>query len=541
MLDDTHILLVEDDEDDYLLTKLVLDEIQAENLNLVWVQDYDRGLSYLAQNRIDVCLIDYRIGAHTGIEFLKVAKDRGFRCPVILLTGVGQHDIDVAATEAGASDFIDKSDLSASLMERSIRFALANAKALDALAEQSSFLAATLEYSGAGIAALDSDCNLTTFNHQFDELLSEYMVANIGNPKNARQQAIRHLAQRLAEAPRHELEFESAEGRVFEIRKNPTPHGGMVIFAVDVTDQKAFEADLINAKAEVEAASRAKSSFLANMSHEFRTPLHGIMGFSDLIMQQAENDQIKEFVQQISDSSVHLLEIINTVLAYSRLEAGQHPFDSRELLDIDYLVDFCIKQVLPKASENGISICKDIDPQLISLECDMTSVRRILINLLSNAVRFSTKAGKVVVALKVDESSRLRLSVQDSGIGMKPEQVDKAFLPFHQIGGGYDRQCDGTGLGLPMVKSLAELHDAKVGIETSLGVGTCVTVIFPAERVVHQSKRCALSSSESVERYLHPLDSADRQEPSVAREARTVRLNEKIAKLKEEMERPKEA
>ena len=129
-------------------------------------------------------------------------------------------------------------------------------------------------------------------------------------------------------------EFTDRDGRVFEIRKNPTPHGGMVIFGVDISDQKAVEANLIKSKQDVEAASRAKSSFLANMSHEFRTPLHGIMGFSDLILQIGSDDEIKEFAEQIKDSSVHLLEIINTVLAYSRLEAGQHPFESSELLEV---------------------------------------------------------------------------------------------------------------------------------------------------------------------------------------------------------------
>lgn len=483
MLDGIKILLVEDDEDDYLITKDVLGDMQDVDIELVWVQDYDEGLLYLAENEVSVCLVDYRIGAHTGLQFLEVAKGRGLKCPVILLTGVGQRDIDVAATEAGASDFLDKSDLSASVMERSIRYAMANAKAMEALAEQSSFLTTTLEYSGAGIGALDGSHNLTTSNNRFDELLSEYAELHFGEAEDAQAKALEHLVTQLENAPRNETEFANAEGQIFEIRRNPTPHGGVVIFAVDVTDQKAFEADLINAKVEVEAASRAKSSFLANMSHEFRTPLHGIMGFSDLIMQNAETDEIKEFVQQISDSSVHLLEIINTVLAYSRLEAGQHPFDSRELLDIDHLVGFCVKQVSPKAQERGISISSDIDRRLMSLDCDTTSVKRILINLLSNAVRFSEENGTVEVNLQIIDSGQLRLSVRDFGIGMKPEQVDKAFLPFHQLGCGYDRQSDGTGLGLPMVKSLAELHDAEVGIDTALEEGTCVSVIFPIERV----------------------------------------------------------
>ena len=491
MLDGIQILLVEDDEDDFLITKEVLDDIQLDDLKLEWVQDYDNGLAFLAENHVDVCLVDYRVGAHTGLEFLKSAKEQGFRCPVILLTGVGQRDIDVAATEAGASDFLDKSDLSANLVERSIRYAIANAKALDALAEQSSLLATTLEHSGAGIAALDADLKLTTSNRQFDHLLDQYTAVFQEDGGGDRTRALCDLVEHLQTDPRGELEFENADGQVFEVRKNTAPHGGMVIFAVDVTDQKAFEADLIKAKIEVEAASKAKSSFLANMSHEFRTPLHGIMGFSDLILQSAESDEIKEFVQQISDSSVHLLEIINTVLAYSRLEAGQHPFESRELLDLDHLVDFCVKQVLPKAQERDISVTSSIDARIDSLHCDMTSVRRILINLLSNAVRFSNEQGEVVVSLELDDEGRLHLSVRDQGIGMKPEQIEKAFLPFHQIGGGYDRQSDGTGLGLPMVKSLAELHQAEVGIETALEEGTKVTVVFPSERVTWRERQTA--------------------------------------------------
>ncbi len=483
MADTVNILLVEDDEDDYLITSEVLEEVQDEGFRLEWVQDYETGLEHLEQNAVSVCLVDYRIGAHTGLEFLKVAKEKGIKCPVILLTGVGQRDVDVAATEAGAADFLDKSSLTPELVERSIRYAIAHAEAMDDLEEQSSFLSATLEYSGACIAALDDERRLRTCNRRFEDLLQHYMQELEDCPPGDTACAIQSLAAQLREAPDHEIEFTDPDGRVFEIRKNPTPHGGAVIFAVDISDQKAVEANLIKSKHDVEAASRAKSSFLANMSHEFRTPLHGIMGFSDLILQVGEDDDIKEFAEQIRESSVHLLEIINTVLAYSRLEAGQHPFESSELLDVDCLIEFCIKQVLPAAQTRNISVREQIDPRLLGLNCDTTAVRRILINLLSNAVRFSNEDGKVEVDLTITDDGCLSVSVSDDGIGMKPEQVDKAFLPFHQIGGGYDRQCDGTGLGLPMVKSLAALHDAEVSIETQLGEGTCVTVLFPSDRV----------------------------------------------------------
>ncbi len=486
MLRDIKILLVEDDEDDYLIAKEVLEDVQGDDLELDWVQDYNDGLSYLAQNDVSVCLVDYRIGAHTGLEFLEVAKSRGIRCPFILLTGVGQHDIDVAATQAGASDFLDKSALSPSLVERSIRYAIANAKAMEALAEQTSFLETTLEYSGAGIAALDANHVLTTCNNQFEDLMKKFADVHCGGGDDVRDDPVEHLLHQLNEAPDNELEFKDAAGRVFEIRQNQAPHGGLVIFAVDVTDQKAFEDHLIKAKAEVEAASRAKSSFLANMTHEFRTPLHGIMGFSDLIKKNAETDEIKEYVEQIIDSSAHLLEIINTVLAYSRLEAGQHPFEDSELLEVDCLLEFCIKQVKAAADEHQVGIIGQIDPRLRSLNCDVTSVRRILINLLSNAVRFSNENSEVEAKLIVEPNGELSMTVKDHGIGMKAEDVEMAFLPFHQIGGGYDRQSAGTGLGLPMVKSLAELHGAGVKIQTAPNQGTLVTVTFPADRVTVQ-------------------------------------------------------
>ncbi len=481
------ILLVEPRKGDQVILKDILTQIYGDTADVTVIADYDLGQAYLSECDVGVCLVAHKIGRRNGLKFIKTARDRNIRCPMILLTDVGLHDVDVAASRAGASDFLVKSELGASLVERSLRYAAANAAALNALAEQSSLLATTLDHTAAGIAALDADSTLTTSNKHFETLLEKLAAHGAGGEVITRQAALGRVIAELGGGSECEIGLTNEDATVFQIRRNRTPHGGSVIFAVDITAQKALQANLLKSKEEVEAANRAKSSLLANLTHELRTPLNSIIGFSELIQRTSECDRTTDFADQIHQSSLHLLEIINTMLAYSRLEAGEHPFESKELLELDCLVEFCIKQVAPDASARDIVISSHQAPGIIGLHCDATSLRRIFINLLSNAVRFSEDGGKIEVGLELRKNGALQVSVRDYGIGMEPDQVEAAFLPFRQLGVGYDRKYSGTGLGLPMVKSLAALHDAEISIDTAPGQGTCVKLVFPASRVITAS------------------------------------------------------
>ena len=271
-----------------------------------------------------------------------------------------------------------------------------------------------------------------------------------------------------------------------------------MIFAVDVSAQKALQDNIMRAKSRAEAISRAKSSFLTNISHELRTPLHGIIGFSDLIIAQTPNVDMVDCALQINESSKHLLDVINAVLDYSKIEAGQHPFDDEDVSDLSSMVAFAIRQVEGNANDRGITVVSEVDENVLGFRGDEMSMRRILINLLSNAVKFSEDGSRVTVRVWGQVDGSLAISVSDNGIGMEPGEVEQAFVPFQQLHASLDRPHEGTGLGLPIVKSLADLHEASISIDTVPGAGACVRITLPADRVIRRRQdECRLQAGPS--------------------------------------------
>ncbi len=482
------VLLVEDDEDDFLLTDEVLSEISEYQIDLTWIETYDLGLSYLTQGEADICLVDYRIGARTGLDFVEAAKVRKIQCPIILLTGVGHHDIDVAATEVGAADFMEKSALTPALVERSFRYALANAKAMQVLAERTSLLETTLENTGAGIAALDDQGKIVASNQLFHEMTEQLTARNRADPSgDVSDDALVMLLDKIEGQP-NGLEVETEASRVFQVFRKRASKGGSVVSITDISAQKSLQRNMLRAKADAEAASRSKSSFLANVSHELRTPLNGIIGFSDLIITNHKSVDVVDCAVQINESGKHLLDIINAVLDYSKLESGQRALDEDDIYDLDLVAKFAIRQVQPQTEKRNIQVQLHIDENLAGIRGDEMSFRQILINLVSNAVRFSHDGGVVDVSLSVDGGNSAVLSVTDHGIGMDTGRVAEAFIPFQQLHDSLDRQYEGTGLGLSIVQSLAHLHNGMAEIESALGKGTTVRIILPAERVIQ--RRC---------------------------------------------------
>ena len=480
------ILLVEDDEDDYLITREYLEEIPGRDLDLRWVDCYDEGMTLVEAGGIDICLVDYRIGGHTGLEFLENVKSKGLQVPMVLLTGVGQRDIDVAATEAGAADFLDKSELSSTILDRTIRYAIANAESMRALAEKTGFLETTLENTGAGIAAFDLTGALIMSNQQFADFIARFDVS--GDAKE--DAATGHLnltLEKVAEMLKVQLDDQvdivSPDGHVFELRRNVVPAGGSVVFVLDITEQKTLEKTITRARNDAEAASRAKSAFLSNISHELRTPLHSIIGYSELILSETRALDPKDCADQIHESGTHLLSLIESVLAYSKLESGEYACKSERIFELDGLLTSSIAQVAAAATRRNVTIDFEIDSTIESIEGDQMALRQIFVNLLANAIEFSNEGERAEVSIKALEDGAAAITVRDFGAGMDPEKVENIFVPFLQLDDSLDRSHEGTGLGLPIVKSLAEHHDAVLRIETAPDEGTAVIMTLPPERV----------------------------------------------------------
>jgi PAS domain S-box-containing protein len=280
---------------------------------------------------------------------------------------------------------------------------------------------------------------------------------------------------------------------------------GVFASARDMTELKRYEHTLQQTNAELAEASRMKSEFLANMSHELRTPLNAIIGFSELLKDGLVgplSDQQRTFIGDIFSSGNHLLSLINDILDLSKVEAGKMELDL-EPVPVVSLFANTMSIIREKAAERNIHLELDAGSELGDIQVDVRKVKQILYNLLSNAVRFSNRDGRVVMratrvaradvgqlsgerpgrkfgVLDSDFAEFLRISVSDDGIGISEDGLKRLFQPFTQIDTGLDRKFEGTGLGLAMVKLLAELHGGTVAMESAEGAGSVITVWLPA-------------------------------------------------------------
>ena len=252
--------------------------------------------------------------------------------------------------------------------------------------------------------------------------------------------------------------------------------------------QAAYEALRI-AKDKAEAASRIKSGFLATMSHELRTPLNAIIGFSDMMRQEVMgplgNEQYRTYAADIHDSGTHLLEIINDFLDLSKAEVGKLELHE-EVFDLQDTVRSVRQLTGESARAAGLSDSFVLAADLPLLRADERKTKQVLLNLVTNAVKFTTAGGKIALDARFDPVTGLAVTVTDTGIGIAPADIGRVLEPFEQVDSSLARQHQGTGLGLPLVKAIMELHGGSVELQSEVGVGTRVRVIFPPERAIRQ-------------------------------------------------------
>jgi two-component system cell cycle sensor histidine kinase PleC len=251
---------------------------------------------------------------------------------------------------------------------------------------------------------------------------------------------------------------------------------------------------------EAEESNKSKAQFLAAMSHELRTPLNAIIGFSQIIAENRfgpeEFERYRSYAQDIQSSGEHLLAVINDILDLSKVEAGKLVLREETVVVVE-LVESTLRLVRQRAADGQIALETEFPSDSCQLFADKRLLRQLLLNLVANAVKFTPPGGKVTLRVSVEQDSIL-FAVEDTGIGIAKADIPKAMMPFGQIDSRLGRKYDGTGLGLPLAKAMAEAHGGTLEIESDLGAGTRVTVRLPRERVVAVSEPVCAPTAYSI-------------------------------------------
>ncbi|MBF0157435.1 MAG: response regulator [Magnetococcales bacterium] len=432
--------------------------------------------------------------------------------PVIFITAMDSEEDEARGFALGAVDFITKPIRPAIVRARVLTHLTLLARKREIL-KSGELLRATLESTREGILAVGSDGTITHANSHFFRFFN--LSPQLWLPGGA-QQLQAALTTLLVNDDPFPVKFGQGpqstgtesdilrfrDGRILACYSVPLIQNGAVTGRVwnfsDITQQKLYEAQLLQARGEAEAANKAKGSFLATMSHEIRTPLNGVMGMAELLLELELPPKGEEYVRTIHRSGQALLTIINDVLDYSKIEADKLQLES---------IPFCLTHLLQDlsllfqgfAGKKAIAFVQEIDPRLPEwIEGDPTRLRQILINLLSNAVKF-TKKGRVTLAAALvttpTRESRIRFEVRDTGLGISPEQFSRLFRSFEQASSAIARQHGGTGLGLALTRKLVHLMQGEIDVESTPDVGTLFRVMLPLRVCDPVADRTSLSQT----------------------------------------------
>ncbi len=493
------ILLIDDDEDDYVIIRDMLSDITQENLDLDWVSTYEEALDVIDNRQHDVCLLDYYLGKHTGLDVLHKALSNGYEAPIIMLTGLGDHRVDVRAMEAGAADYLIKGEINPYLLERSIRYAVQHRRILEALREREDRFRSLVQNSSDIIAVLRADGIIQYVSNSCKRVMG-YEQADVAgenvldfvHPDDVPQ--FQAFFERLVEDPDAELSAEfrfshsDKSWRILEITgSNLLDHPsikGIVINARDVTEQRLAEEKVERYAADLERSNRELEQFGYVISHDLREPLRMVSSFLRLL-DNRYSDQLdakgKEFIDYAVDGAERMQEMIRALLNLSRVETRGEPLAP---VDCEVVLKRTVNALQRTIEENDVEITHDPLPTVIA---DRGQLGQVFQNLIANAIKFRREGVTPRVHVSASPSPQPSprqgegewlFAVADNGIGIDPEQAERVFQVFQRL--HTEEEYPGLGIGLALCKRIVERHGGRIWVESEPGEGSTFKFTIPA-------------------------------------------------------------
>jgi len=495
-------------EDDPGLARLFKRKLEQAGYVVDLARDGEEGLAMYAARPYDVMAVDQTMPVHGGLEVIRILASQGALPPTVMVTGTSDEQIAVEAMKLGASDYIVKDveggylELLPHLIERALhqqRLCEEKQQAEEARRESEERFRKITAAAQDAIIMMDNKGNISfwneaaekTFGYSCQEALGEELHTLLA-PERYHEAYRKGFArykttgQGAAVGQTLELTAVKKDGTVFPIELSLSAvklkgEWNAIGIIRDITERaRLFEA-VEEANVRLQELDRLKSQFLANMSHELRTPLNSIIGFSEVLIDGLVGEMPpgqKECVQDIHSSGEHLLALINDILDLSKIEAGRMRLEPTTF-EVAELLTEAQTTISPLIEKKSQVLTIERAEGLPPLTADRFRVKQVLLNLLSNAHKFTPAGGRITLSCRPANSATMLLCVADTGIGIKPEDQEIIFEEFCQADGSPTREMTGTGLGLAISKRLVEMHGGRMWVESEYGHGATFSFLLP--------------------------------------------------------------
>lgn len=500
-----HILLIEDDNDDYFLTAELLKEISSQRLILDWASSPEMAFPMLASASYDLCLLDYNLGAETGLDVLRELRRRGYEHPVIILTGQDDYDTDVEMMKAGADDYMLKSELTPRSLERSIRYARERHQMVLALRESELRLTDALRKSESrfhrlsdsnmigiiattahGVISEANDAFLSIIGYSSEELIDRQLRwTDITPPEYAAVDAatVREIIESGFHPP-YEKEYIRKDGTTVPVLIGMTllegTAGEAIGFVMDLSERKRWERETQEAREKAEAANRAKDDFLATLSHELRTPLTPILGALEILSEWEDvPGEFAVYLEMIERNITLEAHLIDDLLDMSRILRGKLPLHLTEV-DLRTVVGAALAICERDVQEKQINVSASHADENCLVMGDSARLQQVFWNIIKNAAKFTPAGGEIRIRSSITSDDYCEVSILDTGIGIEQSLLSIIFRPFEQGEEMTNKQFGGLGLGLSITRRLVEMHHGDIWADSAgPGTGSTFTVRIP--------------------------------------------------------------